>query len=135
MNLVERVEITNATLAQFVGQPFAFGACDCGLMVIRHLKAMGWTIRTGGTWKTATALKRFLKRHGGSGAACIDSWGLPRIAPAAAIVGDIVEIQGVPPFGAFGICVGNGRIMAFHEDAEGVAILQPVEPPIAAWRA
>jgi hypothetical protein len=134
MDLNERRDITAATLERFAGKPFAFGTCDCGLMVISHLKAMGWPIRTGGTWKTATALRRFLNRHGGTGAACIDGWGLPRIAPAAVIIGDIVEIEGEAPFGAFAIAVGNGRIMAFHEDAAGVAILQPTTPPLAAWR-
>jgi hypothetical protein len=132
--LYERVALTRATLDRFAGKPFSFGSCDCGLMVISHLKAMGWTIRTGGTWKTATALKRFLNRHGGTGASCIDSWGVPRIAPAEVIVGDIVEMRGEPPFGAFGVALGNGRVMAFHQDAPGVAVLQPVEPPLAAWR-
>lgn len=134
MNLAERADITQATLDGLAGKPFAFGSCDCGLMVISHLKAMGWKVRTGGTWKTAVALKRFLNRHGGSGAACLDGWGVPRIAPAATIIGDIVEIAGEPPFGAFAIVIGNGRIMAFHEDAAGIAILQPTAPPLAAWR-
>lgn len=134
MTLDERRDITAATLERFAGKPLAFGTCDCGLIVISHLKAMGWKITTGGTWKSAAGLKRFLNRNGGSGAACIDGWGLPRIAPAMAMMGDIVEIQGEPPFGAFAVVVGNGRIMAFHEDAEGVAILQPTVPPIAAWR-
>lgn len=134
MNLAERAEITRATLDRFAGKPFAFGSCDCGLIVISHLKAMGWPIRTGGTWKSAVALKRFLNRHGGTGAACIDGWGLPRIPPAMAIVGDLIELEGEPPFGAFGVCLGNGRVMAFHEDAEGVAVLQPTTPPLTAWR-
>lgn len=134
MNLAERADITRATLERFAGRPFAFGSCDCGLIVIAHLKAMGWPIRTGGTWKSAVALKRFLNRHGGTGAACIDSWGLARIPPAMAIVGDLVEIEGEPPFGAFGVCLGNGRVMAFHEDVDGVAVLQPTKPPLAAWR-
>lgn len=136
MNLAERAEVTRSTLDRFAGKPFEFGVCDCGLLVISHLKAMGWKIRTGGTWKSALALKRFLRRHGGTGAACIDGWGLPRIAPAMAIVGDIVEMQGETEFGSFGVCVGNGRVMAFHEDAEGVAIIQPTGLPIlSAWRA
>ncbi|KPH66905.1 hypothetical protein [Novosphingobium sp. ST904] len=134
MNLAERRDITAATLERFAGKPFAFGSCDCGLLVISHLKAMGWKIRTGGTWKSALALKRFLARHGGTGAACIDSWGVPRIPPAGAIIGDIVEIDGEPPFGAFGICLGNGRILAFHEDVDSAAVIQPTTPPIAAWR-
>lgn len=135
MKLVERVNAVNATIERFSGKPFEFGACDCGKMVIAHLKAMGWPIRTGGTWKNAVGLKRWLRRNGGSGAACIDAWGLLRIPPAARIVGDIVELEGETEFGCFGIAVGNGRILAFHEDAIGAAIIQPAGLPIkAAWR-
>ena len=134
MNLSERRDAVEATLARFAGRPFAFGVCDCGLMVIAHLKAMGWPIRTGGTWKTALGLKRFLRRHGGSGAACIDGWGVPRIAPAMALIGDVVELPGETEFGSFGVAIGNGRVLAFHQDVDGAAILQPNDPPLAAWR-
>jgi len=131
--LPRRARITGETIDAFAPHAFAFGKYDCGKMVISHLKAMGWTISTGGTWQTAIGLKRFLRRHGGSGAAAIDGWGVPRIAPACAILGDIVEMEGEPPFGAFGVCVGNGRVLAYHEDADGAAILQP-RNLIAAWR-
>jgi hypothetical protein len=134
MNLVERTEAVNALIEQFAGKPFALGTCDCGKMVIAHLRAMGWPIKTGGTWKSAVGAKRFLRRHGGTGAACIDSWGLPRIAPAAAITGDVVELPDGTDLGAFGVVVGNGRVLAFHEHADGVAIIQPGVAALAAWR-
>jgi hypothetical protein len=132
--LIERTEAVNAAIAGFAGRALEIGTIDCGKMLVAHLKALGWKISTGGTWRNAIGLQRFLRRHGGSGAACLDGWGLPRIPPAMAIIGDIVELDGEPPFGAFGIAVGNGRVLAFHEDAEGAAILQPMKPPLAAWR-
>ena len=46
-------------------------------------------------------------------------------APAAAVVGDIVELPGEPPFGALSVAVGNGRVLGYHQDAEGAEILQP----------
>lgn len=135
MNLDQRRNVAAATLDFMAGRPLEIGTSDCGLMIVHHLKAMGWPIRTGGTWKTVGALKRFLRRHGGDGAACIDGWGLARIAPARTIIADIVQLHGEPPFGAFGICFGNGRVLAFHEDAGGYpAIIQPTEVPLAAWR-
>ena len=130
---MDRVSITQKTLEKFVGRSFEFGKYDCGLMVVSHIKAMGWKIRTGGTWSTAVGLQRFLRRHGGTGAACIDGWGIPRITPAMSIVGDVVELPGEPPFGAFGICLGNGRVLAYHEDVEGAAVIQPTEY-VTAWR-
>lgn len=133
-SLVERQAVTQATLDRFAGKPFEWGSIDCGQMVIWHLKAMGWKITVGPTWKTPIALKRFLNRRGGSGASCIDGWGVPRIPPASAIIGDIIEMEGEPPFGAFGVSLGNGRVLAFSEDVEGTAVLQPIIPPLAAWR-
>lgn len=136
MDLEKRRNATRQTLDRFAGQPFAWGEFDCGKMVIAHLRLMGHRplLGPGGSWKTPIGLQRFLRRHGGSGAACIDGW-LPhsRIIPAQAIVGDIVEMPGDGLFGAFGISVGNGRILAYHEEAEGAAIIQPVQF-LAAWR-
>lgn len=135
MILIERRDATLRTMERFVGPAFDWGKYDCGKMLIAHLREMGHRPRigAGGTWKTPLGLKRFLASHGGSGAACLDGWGLMRIAPAMAIVGDILEMPGEPPFGAFGICVGNARVMAYHEDTEGAAIIQPTDY-VAAWR-
>lgn len=132
--ITDRRNATETTLNAFVGRPFEFGKYDCGLMVIDHVKRMGHSISVGFTWSNAVGLKRFLNRNGGSGAACLDGWGLPRIPPAFAMMGDVVEIVGEPPFGAFGICIGNGRILAYHEDAEGACIIQPTDAPLNAWR-
>lgn len=136
MNLAERTEATRATLERFAGVPFDFGRCDCGLMTIAHLKRMGWKPKTGHLWKSTNGARKWLKAHGGDFPAFLDSVGLQRIAPAAAIIGDVMQLCGEPPFGAFGIAVGNGRVLAFHEDVEGAAIIQPTGLPIiAAWRA
>src|SRR3546814_4656058 len=40
---------------------------------------------------------------------------LPRIAPASALLGDIIEIEGDGPLGSMGVYVGNGRIFCYHE--------------------
>lgn len=135
MNLVQRRDATKRTMERFVGRPFTWGEFDCGKMLIAQLREMKHrpVIGPGGTWKNAVGLKRFLSRHGGSGAACLDGWKLPRITGAEAWLGDIVEMPGEPPFGAFGIVVGNGRVLAYHEDTEGAAIIQPAQI-IGAWR-
>lgn len=136
MDLAARRDATRRTVERFAGHPFAWGQYDCGKMVIAHLRMMGRrpVLGPGGSWKSAIGLTRFLRRHGGSGAACLDEW-MPhsRIIPAQAIIGDIVEMPGEEPFGAFGVCVGNGRVLAYHEDAEAAAIIQPGQY-LAAWR-
>ena len=136
MDLAARRDATRRTVERFAGHPFAWGQYDCGKMVIAHLRLMGRRPVLGpcGSWKTMAGAHRFARRHGGSGSACLDGW-MPgsRIIPAQAIIGDIVEMPGEEPFGAFGVCVGNGRVLAYHEDAEGAAIIQPGQY-LAAWR-
>lgn len=135
MNIAQRAAVTTATADRFQGPAFEIGKWDCGKMLIWHLRQMGRRpkVGPGGTWKTALGLKRWLAAHGGSGAAVLDGWGLLRIAPAAAIVGDIIELEGEPPFGAFGVALGLGRVLAYHEDAETAVIVQP-NRFVAAWR-
>src|SRR3546814_7547662 len=58
---------------------------------------------------------------------------LPLIAPASALLGDIIEIEGDGPLGSMGVYVGNGRIFCYHELHDVPVIFQPVAP-IAAWR-
>ena len=136
MDIAKRRDATLQTVNRFAGHPLVIGTHDCGKMVISHLRAMGHRPRIGqgGTWKSALGLQRFLRRHGGSGAACLDAW-LPgrRIAPAMRIIGDIVELPGEPPFGCFGVCINNGRILCWLEGMEGALIAQPTQL-LAAWR-
>ena len=136
MDLAARRDATRRTVERFAGHPFAWGQYDCGKMVIAHLRMMGRrpVLGPGGSWKSAVGLARFLRRHGGSGAACLDEW-MPhsRIIPAQAIIGDVVEMPGDSVGGTFGVCVGNGRVLAYHEDAEAAAIIQPGQY-LAAWR-
>lgn len=136
LDILQRQKITEQTALKFGDGPFEWGRRDCGKLVIHHIKAMGHAIQTGGTWTTLTGLMRFLRRHGGSGAACLDQWGLTRIPPAYAIVGDVVQIEDADsPTGAFGIVFGNGRVVAYMEGVESLAVVQPLPGKIcAAWR-
>ena len=134
--ILARRDATLRTMNRFIGKPIDFAADnDCGKMAIFQLREMGRRPRIGpgGTWKSVLGARRFLARHGGSVAAVLDGWGLPRILPSEAWIGDIMELQGEPPFGALSVCLGNGRVLGWHEDADACAVLQPVRP-IAAWR-
>ena len=140
--IVARRDATQRSIDRFVGRALDFTrGDDCGKMAIFHLREMGNrpTIGAGGTWKSVLGAKRFMNRHGGSIAAVLDGWGLPRILPAEAVIGDVIELPGAPPFGAVAIVVGNGRVLGWHRGAGGgdgvprAAILQPLTP-ITAWR-
>lgn len=133
MNLIERERAVNAVLSEFGPHPFKWGQRDCGKMLIWHLRNTGRMILSDGDWTTQRGLLKWLKRNGGSGATCLDGWGLERLTPARALPADIVEIDGSDdPTGSFGIVLGNGRVIAYHEAVETLAVIQPARLK-AAW--
>lgn len=134
--MLRRVAATQATVDRFKGRPFRFGTNDCARMVAFHLKRIGRPVRLAGagSYRSLLGARRALRHLGHDTlAAALDAQGLSRIAPAAAVVGDIVELPGEPPFGALSVAVGNGRVLGYHEDTAGAEILQPTAF-VAAWR-
>ena len=134
--LLQRVAAAQATLDRFKGRAFRFGTNDCARMVAFHLKRLGVPVRLAraGSYRSTLGATRALRALGyPSLAEALDGHGLTRIAPAAAVVGDIVELPGEPPFGALAVVMGNGRALAYHQDAEGAVVVQPTAY-VAAWR-
>lgn len=135
-----RVAATEATLARFRDQPFAWGRHDCARMVMFHVRQLGWKPRVAkaGSYSTALGARRALARAGfDSLAAAIDAHGLPRIAPARVLVGDLIlsatdeeQNHGID---VVGIALGNGRVLGWHTEADGATALQPLEI-LAAWQ-
>ncbi len=56
-----------------------------------------------------------------------------RVPPAAAWTGDVIAMPGLEGPGALAVALGGGRVLGYHEDAVGAAVLQPSEY-VAAWR-
>jgi hypothetical protein len=135
--LERRAAAVQILLDEWKDRPFSWSErATCARMVAEHLRRMGYRppLAKAGNYKTALGARRALERLGvASLGEALDAMKLERIAPAAALVGDVVEIPGEPPFGCLTIAAGNGRAIGFHEEAEGVAVMQPVEF-IAAWR-
>jgi hypothetical protein len=135
--MVRRVAAAQATLDEFLGQPFQWGHSDCARMVAAHLRRMGYKVRvpSKGSYATAkSALKALRARGFESMADAVDAVGLERIAPAEAVAGDIVCGASGDAFGAMGVKLSNGRLLGYHEHAPGAAVLQEVGLEIA-WRA
>ena len=133
--LIDRRDAAQATLDAFADQAFAWGKYDCGKMLAAHLKAMGHPVRLApaGAYKSAMGAKGALRRMGfASLSDALDSR-FPRIAPAAAIVGDVIAMPSEGPLDAIAICVGNGRALAYHESVPGAVVVQPLTM-LAAWR-
>lgn len=133
--LIRRRDAAQATLDAFADQAFAWGKYDCGKMLAAHLKAMGHSVRLApaGSYKTAIGAQRALKRLGFATLADALDARFPRIAPAAAIVGDVLALPSEGALDAIAIVVGNGRALAYHESVAGAVVVQPMTM-LAAWR-
>lgn len=134
--LIRRRDAAQATRDRFIDVPFAWGSADCGKMVAFHLRQLGIAagLSKAGSYSSAIGAKRALERLGVSSLAeRLDVLGLQQIAPAFAIVGDIISMPSVGPIDALAIAMGNGRVLAYHEVAPGATILQPIKM-LTAWR-
>lgn len=134
--LVKRKKATDATIERFRGKAFAWGSVDCAKMVAFHLKQLGHKVRLSkaGPYKTARGAKGALKRLGyDTLPEAMDGHGFERIAPAFALVGDVVSFDADHEIGALGIVVGNGNMLAFHE-AQELPVVMTMGKILTAWR-
>ena len=136
--LVRRAEAAQATKDLWETRRFKLGENDCAYMLAWHLRRLGYSVRMppSGSYRSPRGAERALaERDCTSTAEWIASLGLEPIAPAAAIVGDVLLLPAGHTLGAIAICMGNGRALAYHDDVRaGATVLQPLEF-IGAWRA
>lgn len=133
-DLVRREQALGKTLAKYRRKPFVWGETDCVLMLRSHLVAMGHRkVPKVPEYGTALGAKKALKAAGfESVEAMLDSL-LPRIAPAMALPGDVLALQGEEGLDAIMISVGY-KAAGWHETTDGMAIVIPLEVK-GAWRA
>ncbi|WP_267433777.1 hypothetical protein [Sphingomonas sp. GM_Shp_1] len=134
---IRRTRAAQATLDQWSARPMRLGTSDCVRMTAAHLRRLGHKVKlpaSGAYRTTRSALKALEERGYTSLADALDAMELERIAPAEAIVGDVLMLPAEDKLGALVVALGNGRVVGYHSDAVGAAVLQPVEY-IAAWRA
>lgn len=132
--LILRRDAAQATLDHFNGQPFAWGKADCVRLGAFHLRQMGRTVSLAkaGSYSSEKGALRALSRTGfASLEAAVDGQGLLRIAPAAALVGDLIGLEGEGGWPALCVALGNGRVLGFHTGQ--ARVLKPLLPVIA-WR-
>lgn len=127
--MVRRVAAAQATLDRFRDRPFAWGRHDCARMVSYHMRQMGHAlpVARAGSYSTALGAKRALRRMGVASIADLPAhYGLIEIPPAAAMVGDLMQLPAEDALGALAVAVGNGRVIGFHQDAIGATVMQPL---------
>ena len=125
------------TLDAWSVRPIKLGTSDCVRMSAFHLRLLGRKVKLppSGSYRTVNSARKALKAAGyESLGAALDAMGLERIAPAAAVVGDIIAMPADDQLGALSICLGNGRVLGYHEgNPNGATVLHPLEF-VAAWR-
>lgn len=137
-----RVAAAQATLDEFKDVPFRLGSRDCVRLAAAHLRRMGHQVRLPPTnsYRTLRMAKTRLNQRGHEDLIeAIDAMGLERIAPAAALPGDVLMIPAeimddVNLGGGLAIALGNGKAVGYHEDAVGACVLEPIMF-VTAWRA
>jgi hypothetical protein len=137
IEMIKRQQVAQAAVDRFKGEPLIFGKNDCARMAAFVLRKFGHSpkMARAGTYSNAIGAVRALQRSGhASLEAWIDSLGLERIAPAAALPGDLVLLPAAEPFGGgLTIAVGNGRVLGYHDDLDAAEVLHPVVY-VTAWR-
>ncbi|MDX5984701.1 DUF6950 family protein [Sphingomonas echinoides] len=135
--LIRKRDAAQATLDRWSKRAHKLGTADCVRMAAAHLRSLGYTVKLppSGSYRTVNSALKALKAAGhDSIPAALDAMGLERIAPAEAIVGDIIQMPAEHALGALVVVMGNGRVAGWHDDyADGVVVMQPLTP-LAAWR-
>lgn len=116
--MVRRVAAVEATIAQFNGKPLAYGKSDCIRMIAFALKKQGHRVSLlkGGRYSSALGACRALKTLGFETVLdAVDGHGLPRIAPALCLPGDVMALPAEAFGGALMLAVGNGRAFGYFD--------------------
>jgi hypothetical protein len=132
----KRVAATERTKVAFEGRPWKPGRHDCGQMIKRHLIHMGRPIKAAakaGTYHSIRGATSALKRMGYNNLIELMDDHFERVPPAGAWVGDVIAMPGLEGPGALTVALGGGRVLGYHEEVVGAAVLQPSEY-VAAWR-
>jgi hypothetical protein len=135
--LIRRRDAAQRTLDTWSKRPLKLGTADCVRMAASHLRSLGYRVKlppAGSYRSVASAIKALTAVGHASIGEALDALGLERIAPARAIVGDVILMPAEHELGALVVCMGNGRVAGWHDDhAGGVVVMQPLKM-LAAWR-
>ena len=135
INLPRRAALTAQVIVRFRAVPFDWSNASCIHLARAQAEAMGYLPPSIPKLRSAIGAKRVLKRMGFNGVeALLDSM-FERIAPAAALVGDLVALPGQGGLAAVAIADGVGNVIGWHEGADRLtAITFAQADMLAAWR-
>jgi hypothetical protein len=136
--MIRRQQAAQMTIDRFHGKPLSYGKDDCARMTVFCLKKLGLKVSLlkAGAYKSHLGSVRALKRLGFANISeAVDALGLPRIAPAMCLPGDIMALPSEEGDElALAVAVGNGRVLAFWAGSGSVCtVVQPLKFTYA-WR-
>lgn len=140
-----RRDAAQATLERFRDVPFEAGKTDCAQVVKFHLRQLGRPLKFGQplNYKTMMQARGLLKRLGFASVGDALGSQFPEIVPAAALVGDVIELaasedEKARGLGGLVVYLGNNAVFGFHEELPGGTVMRIGEPgydpPLRAWR-
>lgn len=136
--MIRRQAAAQATIDRFQGKPLVLGRDDCVRMSAFCLRKLGVkaSLLKAGSYRSEVGARRVMQRLGYDTLAdAVDALGLPRIAPAMCLPGDILSLRAAGDHAvALAVAVGNGRVLGFWEAAGVCTVFQPTEYDLA-WRA
>lgn len=124
--LVRRQAAIDATKAKFELKPFAWGSVDCVKMIAFHLRRLGKKVplSKAGNYKNAKQAVAALKKVGYQNLSeAMTGMGFQEIPLAFALPGDVVSFPSDHAIGALGIFLGDGNMLAFHEDHATLVVM------------
>jgi hypothetical protein len=140
MNLAKRAAILERTMERFAGKAFKLGENDCVKLARFHLKAMGHKqLPSTGHYSTGLGAKRQLRKTGHENLESLFDALLTPIAPARAVIGDLVLFASEPDspgadIGTVGISSGvGGKVLGWHPD-EDLLVVMDISEIQTAWR-
>jgi hypothetical protein len=134
---VSKAKAAQACIDRFAGKPYEPGKKrDCGRLVCHHLHHLGISVPflKGHNWTSEAGAFRALRKMGFDQLSqAVDAAGFARIAPARAMVGDIVALPATNPAWdcVLTVAVGNGRVLGFYDGR--CQVVTPKEY-VTAWR-
>ena len=135
--MIRRQQAAQACVDRFLGKPHEWGVRDCIKLSLHVLHKMGHKGVKAPAYRSERGGLRALKKMGhGNLVDAVDGLGLVRIAPAAALPGDLIALKAADgdPFGcALTVALGNGRVLGWVEGDPMCVVQQPREY-LCAWR-
>jgi hypothetical protein len=138
--LVRRQKAVERTMERFARKAFKLGENDCVKLARFHLKAMGHkTLPSTGTYSTELGALRQLKKTGHDNLKSLFDELLEPIAPASAVIGDLVMPPSDPDapaadIGTVMVSTGvGGKVLGWDDRAPSLAVIHLLEIQYA-WR-